>query len=147
MCTKLQKADKALAALRRDYSTFLVSAQRAYEAMHDLGPDGFGSDEPVVVLILNRVSDHFEVSMTALLSPARPQHLADARHMAMLLMRELSRMTYQRIGAIFHRDHGAVIHGERHARQLINQDAAYSTSYDALKTKLAMSIAALPAAA
>lgn len=146
-CRKLQRADKALADLRRDYSTFLISAQRAYEALNDLGPEGFGSEEPVVLLILNRVASHFNVSVTALLSRARPQHLADARHMAFLLCRELSRMTYQRIGAVFHRDHGAVIHGEQHARQLIGQDAEYAQAYETLKTKLAMSIAALPAAA
>ena len=56
----------------------------------------------------------------AIVSGSRKQHIAEVRWMAVWLLRELTSLSFQSIGDLFHRDHSTIMYGVKveAARQL-----------------------------
>jgi chromosomal replication initiator protein len=70
-----------------------------------------GGRELLPKTIMTAVAKHFRVSLKELRGPSRRQSLSTARGVAMHLMRQRLRLTYEQIGQHFgHRDHSTVMH-------------------------------------
>lgn len=64
-----------------------------------------------VELIMNLVSERYNVTILDMKYTRREPHLFRARHMAMWLARNHTRHSFPTIGRIMQRDHSTIIHG------------------------------------
>lgn len=135
--SKQKAAVSALEKMRRDYSTFLFSAQAALEAIEALDPQHHATDHPHVRAIIEEVCEVYGVMLSTLLSPARHEEIAEARHLAMLLCREFTNQNTTALGRAFHRDHGSISHGSKHARELIATEPGFRGRYERIRATLA----------
>lgn len=67
--------------------------------------------------IVNRVSAHAQVPVSDLYSRSRSPKVAQARHLAIYVARELLGLSTTELGRAFGRDHTTVIHSIRATRQ------------------------------
>lgn len=65
------------------------------------------------------------ISPGVLISRDRRTIIAETRFMIMLLLRKYTRASSQQVGKIFRLDHGAILHGERRALELIDCDPLF----------------------
>ena len=71
--------------------------------------------------ILHNVASYFNTSPDALRGPSRTKAIAEARHLAMYLLREDAQLSLKAIGRLLgNRDHSTVIHGCRKASTFLN---------------------------
>lgn len=63
-----------------------------------------------VAAVIQAVCKEWRISVEDLFSPGRPKRVTDPRQAAMHLMREHLFMAFERVGAVFGKDHGTVIH-------------------------------------
>lgn len=68
------------------------------------------------------VASYFAVGVSDLLGTRRNREIAEARMWLYLLLFEHYRMSYSEIGRALKRDHGAVIHGVKAAKERIAMD-------------------------
>lgn len=61
-------------------------------------------------LILETVSVLFSCPVEILIGRGRSRDLADARHVAMSVIRAVMRFTFAEIGTVFKKDHSTVVH-------------------------------------
>ena len=74
--------------------------------------------------IIQRVARYFNTSPEALTGPSRVKPIAEARHIAMYLLREDAQLPLKTIGHLLgNRDHSTVIHGCRKASTSLNNPA------------------------
>jgi hypothetical protein len=76
----------------------------------------------------------FAISAPRLYGRQRAYKVADARAAAMYLCRTLTKLTWEELGEIFHRDHTSIIHGARCAKVRMQGDLAYRAKVDAVAT-------------
>ncbi len=71
--------------------------------------------------VVSGVARYFNVSPATLAGPSRARPIAEARHVAMYLLREESQLPLKQIGRLLgNRDHSTVIHGCRKVSTLVN---------------------------
>jgi len=91
-----------------------------------------------IEVIQKRVSDHFQLRLSDMVSRRRPANIANARQVAMYLSRLLTRHSLQEIGEAFGgRDHGTVIHACRTIENLMEQEDSVRSNVEYLKAQLA----------
>lgn len=74
--------------------------------------------------VLKAVSGYFNLSMAQLSGKTRAKPIAEARHVAMFLLREDCELALKQIGLLLgHRDHSTVIHGVQKITNGLNTDA------------------------
>jgi chromosomal replication initiator protein len=99
-----------------------ISIQVARDALNALTPHTTPSP-PTPEAIIERVARYFNTSPQALTGPSRVKQIAEARHMAMYLLREDAQLPLKAIGrALGNRDHSTVIHGCRKASTWLNDN-------------------------
>jgi chromosomal replication initiator protein len=73
--------------------------------------------------LLQEVSTYFGISLQALASKSRARPIAEARHVAMYLLREDAQLALKQVGLLLgHRDHSTVIHGVQKIANLLDTD-------------------------
>lgn len=68
--------------------------------------------------ILQACADRWKVDVAQFAEKNRTEHLSDARHVAMYLLREHCGLSFPAIGKLFKRDHGSILHGCRRVAAL-----------------------------
>ncbi len=96
-------------------------------------------------LVADRASDNLRarpediISAVCYLTRVRPEHLASksraqhismARQLAMFIVRELTDLSFPRIGQMFGRDHTTVIHAHNVIRRRIERDRAFALTVE-----------------
>jgi chromosomal replication initiator protein len=82
-------------------------AEDAVKALYTAGPHA----TPPPTIILQTVADYFRLPSSALTGTSRVQHITEARHIAIYLLREDYKLPLQQIGRhMGHRDHSTIIH-------------------------------------
>ena len=96
-----------------------ISIDVAARALAALTPTLNGPADPQAVM--KAVSQYFSVPLPALAGKSRAKPIAEARHVAMYLLREDGELALKQVGLLLgHRDHSTVIHGvQKIARALI----------------------------
>lgn len=88
-------------------------------------------------LIITVVAEHFRFNVADLLHDSRDiAPIAEARQIAMYLMRRFLRYSYPTIGQIFQRDHSTVMHGCDKIMRQYNNNSGMHLQIKALEAKL-----------
>lgn len=67
-------------------------------------------------LIIDITTEYFGIARDKLLGEERTRRYSHPRMLAMVLLRQMTTMTYQQIAAVFGRHHSTVMHAEKRAR-------------------------------
>ncbi|HET8944684.1 MAG TPA: chromosomal replication initiator protein DnaA, partial [Dehalococcoidia bacterium] len=98
-----------------------ISIDVAAKALAALTPTLSGPADPQA--IMRAVSQYFGVALQALSGKSRAKPIAEARHVAMYLLREDGELALKQVGLLLgHRDHSTVIHGVQKIAQLLVSD-------------------------
>jgi chromosomal replication initiator protein len=90
-----------------------------------------------VEAVLQAICDYYGVSRPMLLSTSREMTVAQARQVAMYLLREDAGLTASQIGQELGRDHSTVLHGHaRIARALEEGDAILTVVLDGIRLSI-----------
>ncbi|HVP05708.1 MAG TPA: chromosomal replication initiator protein DnaA [Dehalococcoidia bacterium] len=97
-----------------------ITLDTATKALAALTPTIASPADPQA--ILESCSSYYNVPIQAITGKSRAKQIAEARHVAMYLLREDAELALKQIGLLLgHRDHSTVIHGvQKVARALIN---------------------------
>jgi chromosomal replication initiator protein len=97
-----------------------ITLETATKALAALTPTIASPADPQA--ILESCSSYYNVPIQAITGKSRAKQIAEARHVAMYLLREDGELALKQIGLLLgHRDHSTVIHGvQKIARALIN---------------------------
>lgn len=88
--------------------------------------------------IQQKISDHYQLRLSELLSKRRPANIALPRQIAMYLCRMMTSHSLQEIGEAFGgRDHGTVIHACKSIENWMEQDPNLKRTIDYLQKQLA----------
>jgi chromosomal replication initiator protein len=83
---------------------------------------------------MDAVSSYFGVSTQALAGKSRSRPIAEARHVAMYLLREDAQLALKQVGLILgRRDHSTVIHGVQKITRLLATDPSLATQLSEIK--------------
>ena len=98
-----------------------ISIDVAAKALAALTPTLTGPADPQA--IMKAVSQYFSVPLPALSGKSRSKPIAEARHVAMYLLREDGELALKQVGLLLgHRDHSTVIHGVQKISQALISD-------------------------
>jgi len=86
--------------------------------------------------IKNRVAQYFKFNTHQLNKFNRKRELVYARHMAMKLIRDNTRLSYEKIGEEFYRDHATAMHGCRTIVDLMRFDKTVRRDYEFLTREI-----------
>lgn len=90
------------------------------------------------------VAEHNSIERADLTSGRRDEPLATIRQMAMVLSRELTRATLEKVAFSFARtDHGTVMHAVKVVPQKLEQSAVLRVEFELLRNKCTAALAAL----
>lgn len=114
-----------------------LTLQMAEEALQDLITPN-KQREITPEYILEVVSDHYNLSESALISSKRSKNISTARQIVMYLCRELTQCSLQAIGqALGNRDHSTIIHGCDKVQDMISDgDESVINDIRVLKKKM-----------
>lgn len=101
-------------------------AMEIEEGLQLLAPVRRRRRRPEVELIVRLVADDYGLSIHRILSRERSETVCHARQIAMVLLREHTRLVYQEIAEAFFRDHGTVIHAVRAVRDRRSTDPEFA---------------------
>lgn len=108
-----------------------LMAERAVQAVR-----GTLGGVPRVDQILELVSDFFEVSVEELKGPSRRAHIAQARHVAIFLIKQITNGSWKQIGVqMGHRDHTTVLHGFRKIHTQMDKDRDLNDTINKLMSR------------
>ena len=100
-------------AIKKLGAIFFISGRAiTMEVARDCISELLGGAEPVNVTvdkIFNCIYNKYGVSKEDLTGKKRNKEIADARHITIFLIRDLTEMSYKNIGKIFDRDHSTII--------------------------------------
>lgn len=102
-------------------------------------PMGFRVVPPIdrtVDRILNAVEDRYEFSRSELLSHRKQKALANARHVAMYLICEMTDYSMPAVGRVFNgRDHTTILHARKKIALLVSADSKVATEVAEIKAQ------------
>jgi len=102
-----------------------ITIDLAARALAALTPTLSGPADPQA--ILKAVSQYFGIPIPALAGKSRAKPIAEARHVAMYLLREDGDLALKQVGLLLgHRDHSTVIHGVQKIAQALISDPKIS---------------------
>ena len=87
-------------------------------------------------LIIMVTSEQFGVTPVELMGRRRPQEVADARQTAMAQTRKRIRMSTPRIGQMFDRDHGTILHAIAAVQSKRETDPRFRAKVEAVEREL-----------
>ncbi len=120
---QIEGAVKKLVAIK-----FLSGREITMEIAKNCISELLGGEEPVNVTvdkIFAAVEKKFNVKKSDLVGKSRVKEIANARHLAIYLIRDLTEMSYPNIGKIFNRDHTTIIASEEIIRKKLLSDRTF----------------------
>ncbi len=87
--------------------------------------------------IIDTVAAEFKLSPALLTSQTRKKNIAEPRHVAMYLARQLTDNSLYTIGLAFNRDYSTAIHSIKRVEQFMESDTAYRAQIEKLRATLA----------
>lgn len=133
---ELEGALNRVLAYGRLISASSITMDVASRALAALRPAPATPPDPAKVL--KTVCTYFGVSLQSITGKTRARPVAEARHVAMYLLREDSQLALKQVGLLVgHRDHSTVIHGVQKVARGIAADANLSQQISELRTLIA----------
>lgn len=128
---QIEGAIKKLGAL-----SFLSGKEINMELAQECISELLGGAEPVSVTvdkIFNAVFNKYGISKESLTGNRRNKDIANTRHIAIYLIRELTEMSFPSIAKIFERDHSTIISSHRLMESKLLEDPAFLAEINELK--------------
>jgi chromosomal replication initiator protein len=118
---ELQGSLNRVVAFGRLTKAQTISVHLAERALSALQPDTSPCADPQV--ILDAVSRYYSIPHKSLTGKTRTRPIAEARHVAMYLLREDAQLPLKQVGLLLgHRDHSTIIHGVQKVSRQLTQD-------------------------
>jgi len=109
-----------------------ITLETATKALAALTPTIASPADPQT--ILEACSNYYNVSIPAITGKSRAKQIAEARHVAMYLLREDGELALKQIGLLLgHRDHSTVIHGVQKISHLLINDPRLSAQLSEIR--------------
>ena len=87
--------------------------------------------------VLTLVGRYFEIGLDDLISPSRKREIAQARQVAMYLLRSELDLSFANIGALFGgRDHATVMHSVEKIEGLVQSDDGVQSAVESLRSRI-----------
>lgn len=86
--------------------------------------------------VIKTVAEFYKINWLELMSRRRTREVADARQIAMYLIRNNSKLGVVEIGRLFNRDHSTVIYATQTVQDLIDTDKSYRFNVKEIEKKL-----------
>ena len=133
---ELEGALKKVIASARIHPKIGVTIETAENDLRDI----IKSKQPKAVtaeLIMNVVSDHYEVSRDDIASTKRNSEIVLPRQVFVYICREYLQLTYKQIGNyIGGKDHATVIHSIEKIKEMIEEDRDFAMNVDTIRKKI-----------
>jgi chromosomal replication initiator protein len=131
--SKFELAKARLIDMRAAYSELIYTAERLEQSLESLAMEVLQiTQNPEVTEIVRQVAIEFEIPISVLLSSARCAKVAQARHVAMLICREQTKLSFQELALEFRRHHSGVKHGVMTAQEYVATDSECRARYQRL---------------
>ena len=109
-----------------------ITLETATKALAALTPTISAPADPQA--ILESCSSYYNVPIQAITGKSRAKQIAEARHVAMYLLREDAELALKQIGLLLgHRDHSTVIHGVQKIAHLLINDPRLSAQLSEIR--------------
>ncbi|MBQ3075808.1 MAG: chromosomal replication initiator protein DnaA [Clostridia bacterium] len=131
---QIEGAIKKLGAL-----TFLSGKTINMELARDCISELLDGAEPVSITvekIFTSVFNKYNVSKEVLVSPRRNKEIANARHISIYLIREMTEMSFPNIAKIYNRDHSTIITSYNSMDAKFKTDSAFAAEINDLKKEI-----------
>ena len=112
-----------------------IDIELSKEALKDI----INPNKPTIItpnIILDVVSEHFNISANDIVSKKRSAEIATPRHIFMYLCKDMTETTFKGIGAITERDHSSVIHGVEKIKKEVENNPEMRETIKILKNKI-----------
>lgn len=94
-------------------------------------PEHLGLEE-----IKQTVAEHYDIEMHVLNGKGRTKRVAEARHVAMFLLREMTDLSLMDIAASFGKDHGTVIHAVKRVKAACVNSTSLKNTIELIRRRL-----------
>jgi chromosomal replication initiator protein len=112
-----------------------ITVETAARALAALTPTIASPSDPQG--IMEACSSYFNVPIQAITGKSRAKQIAEARHVAMYLLREDAELALKQIGLLLgHRDHSTVIHGVQKIAHLLINDPRLSAQMSEIRAQI-----------
>ena len=131
---QIEGAIKKLGALSF-LSGKIITMELAKESIADL----LEGAEPVSITVdkvFSAVFRKYGISKEDLIGPKRNKEIANARHVSIYLIREMTEMSFPNIAKIYNRDHATIMNSYNTAKQRAQMDASFSVQIGDLKKEI-----------
>ena len=113
-----------------------ITLDLATEALAPVSPSG-EKPHPCAEAVLEAVAQYFDLTTEALSGKSRAKEIAEARHIAMYLLREDAHQRVTEIARLLGgRDHSTIIYGLRKIDHMLTTDAQFTRQIGELRTLL-----------
>ncbi len=113
-----------------------INLDLATEALAPVSPSG-EKPHPCAEAVLEAVAQYFDLAAEALSGKSRAKEIAEARHIAMYLLREDAHQRVTEIARLLGgRDHSTIIYGLRKIDHMLTTDAQFTRQIGELRTLL-----------
>ena len=131
---QIEGAIKKLGALR-----FLQGKEITMEVAQVCLSEFLGDAEPVSVTvdkIFSAITDRTGITKADMTGKKREKSVAEARHLAVYLIRELTEMSFPNIGKLFDRDHSTILTSYQKIARKVATDSSYALDLNELKRSI-----------
>ncbi len=128
---QIEGAIKKLGALR-----FLQGKEITMDVAQVCLSEFLGGAEPVSVTvdkIFSAITDRYGVSRSDVVGKKREKAIAEARHLSIYLIREITEMSFPNIGKLFDRDHTTILSSYQKISRRVKNDPAFSLELNELR--------------
>ncbi|MDF1825481.1 MAG: chromosomal replication initiator protein DnaA [Verrucomicrobiales bacterium] len=113
-----------------------VDPSKIDEILSDIIGGSASSSQLGIEEIKQAVSEHYDIEVSVLNGKKRTARVAEARHVAMYLMRELTDLSLMDVAASFGKDHGTVIHAVKRVKAKFQTSTSFKGSVELIKRRL-----------
>ncbi|MEM6916211.1 MAG: chromosomal replication initiator protein DnaA, partial [Verrucomicrobiota bacterium] len=113
-----------------------IETSRLDEILSDLIGSSVSSVQVGVEEIKQVVAEHYDIEGEVLTGKGRTKRVAEARHVAMFLIREMTDLSLTDVGASFGRDHGTVIHAVKKVKAGLETSTSMKGTVELIRRRL-----------
>lgn len=128
---QIEGAIKKLGALK-----FLQGKEITMEVAQVCLSEFLGGAEPVSVTvdkIFSAITDHFGISREDMVGKKREKAIAEARHISIYLIREITEMSFPNIGKLYDRDHTTILSSYQKVSRRVKSDPVFALELNEVK--------------
>ena len=113
-----------------------ISPEKVAEVIADLYQEVEDSRQVGTEEIKRAVSEHYDIDVNIINGKKRTARIAEARQVAMFLVRSLTDLSLVEVASAFGKDHGTVIYAVKKMKKRCEDSAAFKSSVELIKRRL-----------